>query len=503
MKLLTIVLVFFCLRVEATTYAVKAGGGGGFTTVQSCANTAVAGDTCVVYAGTYAGWTQATSGFAGSPITFTSHPGDIVSINSQVNISRCSYITISNLSFTVTGTTIQGNGTSAHNIISNNTAVSTMFGISCGLGSNGSDNQLLDNTITFASYATNAPCFIVYGDRNLFDGNTCSGGGGDFLDVGGTNIVVRNNYYHDINGSLSGEHLDLVQVEGAGTTPTLTFSLIERNVEKNCTNDSGNCHAIIIRTGTGPVADTVIYRYNYVENLDGSGGNIGGSGDDVPNCWFYNNTIVTGTDFAANGQCGGWQNAPTGAAYNNICYNVTAGNTNWSPFYDFSSGGLVENANLAYTAGYSGGWGAPYTSETTYAALHNQNPLFANYPTDGTLSSTSPARGAGVALTTVAATDTGSGTTLIVENAHGFQPGWAGIQGDWIRIGSSTTVQISAIDYNTNTITLASGISRSSGNPVYLYKDSNGSVVLLGSRPDLGAYPSVVAAPMGLAAVTH
>jgi hypothetical protein len=63
------------------------------------------------------------------------------------------------------------------------------------------------------------------------------------------------------------------------------------------------------------------------------------------------------------------------------------------------------------------------------------------------------------------------------------------VDADWIRIGASTTVQIASIDYTTNTVTLASGASRSDSDPVYLYKKSDGDVVLHGALPDLGAFP--------------
>ena len=38
---------------QSCDYTVKAGGGGEYTTIQTCANATVAGDTCTVYAGTY------------------------------------------------------------------------------------------------------------------------------------------------------------------------------------------------------------------------------------------------------------------------------------------------------------------------------------------------------------------------------------------------------------------------------------------------------------------
>src|SRR6266404_6284329 len=87
-------VVLWPIPLVATNYTVKSGGGGNFTTVQACANAAVAGDTCTAYAGSYAGWTQKVSGSAGSPITFTVNPGDSVTITSTVNVTSTNYITI-------------------------------------------------------------------------------------------------------------------------------------------------------------------------------------------------------------------------------------------------------------------------------------------------------------------------------------------------------------------------------------------------------------------------
>jgi hypothetical protein len=275
---------------------------------------------------------------------------------------------------------------------------------------------------------------------------------------------------------------------GGGTNPTLSFSLVEHNVERNCLNDGGNCHFIIVRTGTGPVADTVIVRHNYAQNLDGSGASFGGLGDNVPHPWFYNNTIATERVTSESGDCASFQNAPYSGSFNNICYNTGGAGL-------FGIGGCIVsgltglcNGNLEFISGYSGGWNLPYSGELTYAALHDQNPLFANYPKDGTLQASSPAIGAGVALTK--ATGSGSNSTsLAVVDAHAFQPGWAGVNPDWIRIGASTTVQISAINYSTNVITLASPANWTSGSPIYLYRDSDGTVVLTGANPDVGAFP--------------
>jgi len=93
----------------------------------------------------------------------------------------------------------------------------------------------------------------------------------------------------------------------------------------------------------------------------------------------------------------------------------------------------------------------------------------------------------------------GSGSNsknLIVDDAKYFQPSWgngagcgASVQADWIAIGKvSDTVQISFINYGTNTITLDSAKTWSDKAPVWLYKKSDGAVVLYGKAPDCGAH---------------
>src|SRR5437868_4977665 len=65
---------------------VKAAGGGNYTTIQACANAAVAGDTCTVYAGTYNEYVNlptsgtGTNGVCTSCITFTVNPGDTAQV---------------------------------------------------------------------------------------------------------------------------------------------------------------------------------------------------------------------------------------------------------------------------------------------------------------------------------------------------------------------------------------------------------------------------------------
>jgi len=476
----------------------EVGSGKTYATPSACSSVAAAGQTCLVFAGSYAGWTQVTSGTAGNPITFTANTGDTVNITSQINLSSRSYITISYLNLTqANGDAILGNNSTQHNIMDHLTSKTTLLDIPSGAGGGGSDNTVSYSIVDLSAHGDNTPGFNVYGDRNLFDHNEIKSGEGDCHDLGGTNLVIRYTSCHDINGA-SNEHIDFVQVIG-GVAPTMSFSLLEHNTFQHCYNDGNNCHAMLLRNGPGfGSSDTVIFRYNYIQNVDGSGPSYGGAGNDsAPNGAIYNNTVNFSSLQTQNGGCAFLWDSPvaTGAqVINNICYNTHTGP--WS-ITGSTTSGLFGNGNIAYTTGYSGSWNAPYSNEATYSTLRNQNPLFANYPTDGTLQSGSPARGSGVRLTTVSS---GCGTSsLVVGNSHFFQAGWGPsnnpAQGDWIRVGASTTVQISSITYASNTLTLANSIACSNGDSVYLYKDSSGTVVLSGANPDIGAYPFVGGGP--------
>lgn len=508
-----------------------------WATISHCSSVAVALDTCLVHAGTYSAWTQTTSGTPGNPITFTTNSGDVVTITGTLHISNTDYIVIGApaggggcaanaathsfpkagsvpvggcFTFNNAGIVGGGSGTpTTHLTLTYNSfsgsSPPTALNIPDGFGSGSTDNVIGHNFFNGLSaptpYCTHS--WYIYGDRNRIEYNESEGLGDDFSDLGGANVVFRFNYWHDDDGNRSigcGQsptHQDLVQVIGGGTSPTLSFSLLEGNTTQNITNDGGNTHAFsIIRTGssTPPAADTIIIRYNYANNYDGDAVNVGGVGDNVPNNSTYNNTAATKQSLAVyNSSFLSLQGTIGGAAIlNNIIYNVEATAGGPCPCYPISAGSLIENGNLLFTTGFSGSWPSPYSAEGTYAALHNVNPLFANFPTDGSLQATSPAIGAGVALTTAVGAGSTS-TSLTVANCHLFQPGWAGIPGDWIRIGSSTTVQISTINYSTCVMGLASAASWSNGDSIFLQKLTDGTAVLkaTATAPDVGAFPVV------------
>lgn len=224
----------------------------------------------------------------------------------------------------------------------------------------------------------------------------------------------------------------------------------------------------------------------------------------------YNNTIV-GVDWQAaeNPCCGIFNNNSTqGAFLNDLMYNDVNPSGSANPYY------IVDSTALT---GFSGGHNLSYDStcapsctvtgrqSTDPGNINNINPLLVNPISDFHLQPSSPAIAAGTNLTT--ASGSGSSTTLLtVADAAYFQDGWGipGVSADWIRIGASTTVQISSINYSTNVITLASAVSWNNNDPIYLYKDSRGNVVLNGANPNIGTtFDPAVWPPRDLTALVN
>ncbi|MFA5095411.1 MAG: Ig-like domain-containing protein [Candidatus Paceibacterota bacterium] len=113
-----------------------------------------------------------------------------------------------------------------------------------------------------------------------------------------------------------------------------------------------------------------------------------------------------------------------------------------------------------------------------------QNPLFTS---DYHLQSGSPAVDAGAFLATTIGS--GNGTTIAVNDASYFTDGFGIAEGDLIKVGNDSSLRITNVNYDSNTITLNQSIQWTDGEGVsFLYN---------GTSPDIGAYESefVVAPP--------
>jgi hypothetical protein len=503
------ILLLFALRADAATYTVKAGGGGNYTTVSACAAVAVAGDTCVVYAGTYSETPSLSrSGTAASPITFSVNPGDCVTIHGFNLASGLSYVTIGTPSsstcttsgFSYSGFQVTGSPISfstANHITIQNNYVHDVSAI-C-LSGPGTINQgtttyfyVLNNTFTSCGGPGGLAGGIgMEGNHWLIDGNSFSHVE-DGIYLYGSYLVVRNNNFGPVTQAEQGSnHPDAIESScTAGSDYPLQHMLFEGNTIHDWRDSDG--HGLLLRDTQQCGQTQNVMRYNQVYNI---GSDFIANDVDSTQEIIYNNSISNvEMDLLPKGYSSlVFTNGDTGAnVINNILVdNWMAGSADYCIYVDgASASGFVENHNLCFLTGYSGSWQNP---NAAYSAtdIFNKNPLFTNPLGDLHVGTGSPAIGAGGPLTTATSAGTNS-TSLTVANAAFFSDGYGltGVQGDWIRIGASTTVQIASVNFSTNVLTLATPATWSSGTSVYLYKDSRGNTVLNGANPDLGAFPS-------------
>jgi hypothetical protein len=507
------------LRAEAattvTTYTVKAGGGGNFTTIQACANAAVAGDTCIVFAGTYAETpAPPTNGSSGLPITFRANPGDCVTVTGGWNLGSHSWITVgtpggagctvNGVNFTGFEITNQVSFTTMSRVIIQNNYVHNTGGRCFQNNSNvaATFNQFLRNTIEYCGGfgPGQAQAFLLGGNNNLIDGNIMRHVE-DGVALYGDRNVVRNNHFGPLtNAEVGSQHPDTLESAGSSGDLALTHLIYEGNVIQDWCQSNANCHATNISDVNHIGVAYVVIRFSAGSNI---GGGSWGADRNDDHQYFYNLSVTYvnqagGSNVDLNCLTITGASASNCRFINNVVQNVVP-NGQWSPVAtdNGANTGLVENHNAVFNTGYSGSWKGPNVSSSSnnFSAsdLFNQNPLFvAAGPTsaDLHLQAGSPMIGAGGPLTNAVGAGASSAALTVVD-AGFFQDSYSGIvQADWLRIGASTTVQISAINYATNVITLASAVSWNNNDPIYLYKKSDGAIVLNSGNPDIGAFPT-------------
>ena len=333
----------------------------------------------------------------------------------------------------------------------------------------------------------------IEGNHWLIDGNTISHVE-DGIYLYGANMVVRNNTFGPLlSTDYAAQHPDGVESTcKLGSDYPLQHMLYEGNTIINW--GAGDAHGLLLRDTQNCGQTSNVIRFSQFINLG--------------SYWISNDTNSKGeliyNNSVENTQASGkakdmsdlvFTNGDTGA---NVINNVIA--NSWRPndsdyclYVDGSSEtGFVENHNLCFLSGWSGSWQAPFGGYIYSGSdIFNKDPLFVNTASDLHLQARSPAIGAGGPVT-IAVGIAANSTSLTVANAGFFSDGYGltGVQADWIRIGASTTVQVSSVNYSTNTITLASPASWPSGASIYLYKNSTGAIVLTGANPDIGAFPS-------------
>lgn len=242
-----------------------------WATLQHAADTVTAGDTVIVHAGTYDGFSLSTSGAAGNPITFSADSGVVVSqpnaaTGDGINLEGASHVVIE-------GFTVQG--------------------ASPGLIRNGL-RAVLAEQVTFRDNVTidNAERGIFTGfvDDVVIERNEAAGSideHGIYVSNSGDRPVIRDNYVHDNNAA--GIHMngDISQ----GGDGVISGALVERNVIIN--NGEGGGAGI---NGDG-VQDSVI-RNNLIIGGQASGITLFRTDGGAPSKrnLVVNNTIVNDSD---------------------------------------------------------------------------------------------------------------------------------------------------------------------------------------------------------------
>lgn len=407
-------------------------------------------------------------------------------------------------------------------------------------------------------------------DYNTVEYNYLEYGGHSVLQTNSRHNVIRGNIGHNepwipgcnqtspmnpvydnaaYNGMFGHRVFEIGQAAGTFSTPA--YNLVEGNRAGYAGAPPSNDGAMDIDLEAGHM----IVRYNFAYSAMASGidlkyGNSFGPGTGAFDNHVYNNTVYQ-----------------AGHGYNAGVYVSTTLQANGDGIAQFSTSGNTNNVitnNLLYQNGYESpsypAWDIcsldwfgpnvhPLGSSCSPVSLDtvshnwftsNGDPKFNNADTSNTLSqdlfssvhgyaatalpdltlqSDSPVIDGGTYLTTASGAGSAS-TTLVVADALFFQDGTWGSDlsrtndffPDWIAIGTvGNTVQIRSINYSNNTITLSLPMTWSTGAPIWLYKKSDGAVVLSGAAPDYGASEygvgggggGSVAPPSGLQAVIN
>lgn len=375
---------------------------------------------------------------------------------------------------------------------------------------------------------------VVFGDHILVQGNnishftnadTLGGLSSQVAFIGNTwgptytGAVDGTPPQHDSLGCLETNqcdtHVDMVE-HVAGQNQTGDSQIIfEGNTAQKIWGTQG-AHVFFASAGSGTLPTQWISRFNkayqigsvYLANAVSTANPNG-----VSSWKDYNNDYIQSQQQTTNQNFSGCNsaNSNNGSFLNNIFYNDVnpAGSTGWS-YYLWTGTSCLTNFSSGHNLFFDSACGANSlavcTSGQTSLDPGNKWADPKLIATDGTnfgLQSNSPAIGAGTNLTTVAATDTGTGTSLMLNDAGYFTDGFQipGLVGDCISIGTvSNHVCIVAVNLATNTLTLANSITRSPGQPVYLFSNATGTQVLFAQGPDIGAVPfgSTLAPPTNL-----
>jgi hypothetical protein len=516
-------------------------------TINKANDTLCAGDTVIIRAGTYLvednkdkaslnGINPKNSGMQGKIITYSNYPGETVIFKGNHNASRAvnldgkSYIRVTGLTFINMYQFLIIDNNAHHNEIDHCTFSSyrertdgvPMNYRGSTIYHNSMHNWIHDNT--FAKYGkfTTKDEGVLFelgigtkstdqSNYNTIENNHMYHGGHHVLGINtGRYNVVRNNYVHNeswYNGAgcekfekgLCGYRV----MSMTGTPEYSGYTLLEGN-RIAYGAQYGGPHLIGGASGSGISLGTSfnIVRYNDIFANALYGARFGASIAQLSSFnHLYNNT------FYYNGH--GADDDP----YALKAYRIG--------LYFYGSSCRTMSDNVVKNNLFHGHWSRYNTKYRVITGRSDvldcntiennceectDDPLFVNSDITNPMSMTlpdlrlrigSPVINKGIHLTLTSGAGRQS-TTLVVQDARYFQDGTWGsdlarstLHADWIAIGQVKNVhKVASIDYETNTISLATPTSWADGEKVWLYKKSDGMKVLYDSAPDMGAHES-------------
>jgi hypothetical protein len=257
-------LLLFHSPAHAADYTVKRDGTGTFTSVQACANAAKAGDTCLVYPGTYPEHVATVAGGTSETARIVFKAQGAVTIQG-FNI-RHPYMTVEG--FDITGD------------IAGSTGMITVFfgGNYCQILNNvlrdgsakvaglvfyDTGGQAASNCIVRGNRLSNLlyVFMTITGDNHLFEGNTLERQNSqDYLRLFGANHIFRRNvFWRGTTIANTGNHPDFVQTFGSPSYKSENH-LFEENWIQDLPSQFSQ-----INSGDGQVSNGVLY--NNVKNV--------------------------------------------------------------------------------------------------------------------------------------------------------------------------------------------------------------------------------------------
>ncbi len=360
---------------------------------------------------------------------------------------------------------------------------------------NSHHNKILDNIIEHRStrFQNDAVNLKRNANYNLIQGNfigsathyafSFEGYSDDYPNYTCTGNVVQNNTIENYNGSVmavgSGSNRNLIannNLVGGANSPyasgihnfqfTSSRNIVRNNIFRDNTGDDGYAMSLYVhKYGNYPPhkSDSNRIYNNIITNVKNRPVTLGNYSPNV--CSVRNNYFK-----------------------NNIIYNN--GETfSGRQLYITSAGSIEDNHfenNVFYKSGIKG---VLYIKGTTYNVAEREaadpTHYLNNIQQDPDLDSnyhprsTSPVINTGAFLTTTM--NSGSGTSIPVDDASYFMDGWGIIEGDEIQLqGQTQTARITNVNYDTNTITIDRSLTWNSGQGI--------SLPYSGSAPDIGAY---------------